>query len=123
MTRCSGMQLLLYFFVTLRFNAEVERSAARSARPGAITQAALPPGDKAVTLRGPGGQPTHRGQIQGYTAVEIQRTRSRLNYDHRLGVVAPALQSWVVSDVLAPFEPSALGGAAVINLADVIDSP
>jgi hypothetical protein len=45
--------LLLYFFLTPGFNAEVERSAAKSARPGAITQTALPPGDKAVT-RGPG---------------------------------------------------------------------
>jgi hypothetical protein len=38
--------LLLYFFLTPGFNAEEERSAARSARPGATTQTALPPATK-----------------------------------------------------------------------------
>ena len=38
--------LLLYFFLTPGFNAEEERAAARSARPGATTQTALPPATK-----------------------------------------------------------------------------
>jgi hypothetical protein len=38
--------LLLYFFLTPGFNAEAERSAAKSARPGATTQTALPPATK-----------------------------------------------------------------------------
>jgi hypothetical protein len=38
--------LLLYFFLTPGFNAEEQRSAARSARPGATTQTALPPATK-----------------------------------------------------------------------------